>query len=383
MKKLCIVSTVDLPIIFFMLPHLRMLQDYYDLTVMLNTDQPDFLEEHGIKARVIPVVIRREISIFRDILALFHLTKLFRRNQFHIIHSIAPKAGLLAMLAGLFAQVPIRLHCFTGQVWVTSGGIRRLFLKLFDRLIAASATNVLADSHSQRDFLVQERIVSAAKITVLASGSVSGVDLERFRPDALIRNTVRCRWGIPHDAVICLYIGRMKRDKGVFDLARASGRLLAENPGAYMVFIGPDEEGLQQEILTCLGAFRDRVRFEGYTKTPEIVMAAADILCLPSYREGFGTVVLEAAAVGMPALASRIYGITDAVEDGITGILHAPRDIDEIASKLAVLVKDAELRKGLGIQAQQRAHLMFAQHVVVAAMLDYYRKLEADYEAHL
>jgi glycosyltransferase involved in cell wall biosynthesis len=380
-KKLCIVATVDLPIKFFMLPHLRALQQYYELTVMLDTDNPEFLKEYGIHATVVPVPIQREISLLQDIRALMQLIGLFRSHRFHAIHSIAPKAGLLAMLAGFFTRVPLRLHCFTGQVWATSVGFRRSLLKFFDRLIAACATHVLTDSHSQQDFLVEEGIVSARKITVLAHGSVSGVDLGRFRPDAVTRSALRSRLDIPQNAVFCLYLGRMKRDKGVLDLAEAAVGVLAENRAAYLVFVGPDEEGLQSEIRSRLAACKEQLRFEEYTKTPEAFLAAADILCLPSYREGFGMVVLEAAATGIPALASRVYGVTDAVEDGVTGVLHAPREVDEIASKLAGLITDPERRTRLGTCARQRAEQKFAQRIVVEAMLEYYQKMEDEYEA--
>lgn len=383
MQRLCIVATVDLPIKFFMLPHLRALQRFYDITVMLDTDNPDFLKEYGIHVTVIPVPIQREISLLQDLRALMQLFGLFRRHRFHIIHSIAPKAGLLAMIAGLLARVPLRLHCFTGQVWATSSGFRRSFLKFFDRLIAACATHVLTDSHSQREFLLQEGVVAGRKLTVLASGSVSGVDLERFRPDAAVRSAVRSLLGITSDAVVMLYLGRMKRDKGVLDLAHALQSVLRECQNVTMVFAGPDEENLKAEIVTLLDAFRNQVRFENYTKSPESLMAAADVLCLPSYREGFGMVILEAAAVGIPSLASRIYGITDAVEDGVSGVLHAPHAVDEIASKLTELVKDPERRSRLGVCARHRAEQKFAQQLVVAALLDYYRKMEGEYEAHL
>lgn len=376
MRKLCVVSTVELPLRFFMIPHLRALQEIYDITVVVATDDPGFLQEYGIRARVIPAPIRRNISLLEDLWALAQLITLFRREKFQIIHSIAPKAGLLAMVAGVLAWVPIRIHCFTGQVWVNSRGVKRFVLKNMDRLTSVCATHLLTDSHSQRNVLVSQRIASPEKLTVLGSGSVSGVDLDRFQSNPTVCTKVRSKLGIPLTSKVCLYLGRITKDKGVLDLSKALKPTLTSFPDTYALFVGPDEGGFQHEILSLLMDVRERVRFVGYTSAPEQYLMAADILCLPSYREGFGMVIIEAAAVGIPALASRIYGITDAVVEGFTGILHAPGASEEIAEGLHMLLADADLRIRLGNNARQRAREKFAQQILVTALLDYYRAID-------
>lgn len=128
---------------------------------------------------------------------------------------------------------------------------------------------------------------------------------------------------------------------------------------------------LHEIFLPC----PDRVRFVGMTDRPEDYMAAADIFCLPSYREGFGSVVIEAAAVGVPAVASRIYGLSDAVDDGETGLLHTPGDIAAIESTLRILVSDGDLRTRMGTRARERAVTQFAASRVVAAQMAFYDDL--------
>ena len=118
---------------------------------------------------------------------------------------------------------------------------------------------------------------------------------------------------LPIEAIVFLFIGRLTRDKGVLDLAQAFKYLNAAS--AHLLFVGPDEQNMQAELISLLETDSQNIHFVGHTNTPESYMAAADVLCLPSYREGFGTVVIEAAAVGIPAIASRIYGLTDAVVD--------------------------------------------------------------------
>jgi len=357
---------------FFMLPHIRMLQQHYDLTIIVNTDNPHFLRPHGIDVKVMPVRIERKISVIQDLKALFRLISIFRKNDFQLIHSIAPKAGLLTMIAGAVSKIPIRIHCFTGQVWANSSGMKRLFLKHIDKLTALCATHLLTDSQSQRDILLSEKIASSKKLTVLANGSVSGVDPERFCANRELREGIRNQLDVSADAVLFLFLGRLTRDKGVMDLAEAFKRLMCDTHNAEILFVGPDEENLQCKIIKSLKEFSNRAHFIGYTKTPEQYMMAADVLCLPSYREGFGMVTIEAAATGIPSIASNIYGISDAVIDKETGLLHTPGNISEIASCMSVMCKDVGTRNKLGCNARERAIKLFSQDILVKALKDFY-----------
>ena len=319
------------------------------------------------------VPLQRKISPLSDLYALVRLYALFRQEKYAAVGSVTPKAGMLAMLAAAMAGVPFRIHIFTGQVWAARTGWKRWLLKAADRLMARLATHVLADSPSQRDFMVAEGIVAATKICVLGDGSICGVDGERFRPDADRRATIRRAHGIPDGATVFLYLGRLNRDKGMLDLADAFAR--QDRADAWLLVVGPDEEGMHDAMQARLGASRDRCRFVGYTDRPEDYMAAGDVFCLPSYREGFGMVIIEAAAAGVPAIASRIYGITDAVEDGVTGFLHSPGNAEEISRKMAAMIGDAALRAQMGRAARERALRLFSRQAVTQAWLDFYRQL--------
>jgi glycosyltransferase involved in cell wall biosynthesis len=301
-----------------------------------------------------------------------------RRERFDLVHSMTPKAGLLAMVAARVARVPVRLHTFTGQVWATRAGFRRAALKFLDTIIARAATFVLADSHSQRSFLVSEGVVSASKVSVLANGSVSGVDAARFRPDAERRHRLRTSLGIPTTDVVLLFLGRITRDKGVLDLARAFATLAERRSDIHLLVVGPDEQRLSPAIRELCGRHQVRLHSCHYTNAPEDFMAASDVLCLPSYREGFGTVIIEAAAAGLPTVASRIYGVVDAVVDGSTGLLHEPADVNGIVNQLHRVIDCPDLRQSLGAAGQARAARDFSQKTLTSAVLDLYARLLAD-----
>lgn len=372
MKKICFVATVEFAVTAFLLNHLRALSKVHDVTVVVNTNNPHFLHEQGINAKVVPLAIARDINLISDISCLLQLVKLFYQQRFSAVHSITPKAGILAMLAAYIVRVPLRVHTFTGQIWVTKTGFKRYFLKQIDCLIASLSTHNLVDSPSQCEFLLHENVISSTKSTVLAKGSISGVDISRFKPDPIAKSRIRQELNITEDAILFLFLGRLTVDKGLLDLAKAFGELNFVN--AHLLFVGPDEQALQVEITRVAGESSMNTQFIGHTNTPEVFIAAADVLCLPSYREGFGSVVIEAASAGVPAIASRIYGITDAVVDNETGLLHAPHDIEAIKSCLQKMLDNPTLRLKLGQQAQARAIKDFNSHLITQAWVDFYRK---------
>ena len=168
-----------------------------------------------------------------------------------------------------------------------------------------------------------------------------------------------------------VFVGRLKRDKGVVDLAQAFARVAAET-NAYLVLVGPDEEALTGTVRSAAGA---NLRLVGMTEAPERYMAAGDVFCLPSYREGFGAVIIEAAAAGLPAIGSRIYGITDAIGDGVTGILVAAADVEGLADAMRLLALDEPKRRALAHAARERALNHFSRDVVTAAVVAFYERI--------
>lgn len=374
MKRVCLVTTSPLIVNFFLAPHLLRLSRQFHVTLVVNAAEGTALVPlPGIE--IVSLGMQRSWSPLRDLLALIGLRRLFRARRFDLVHSFSPKAGLLAMLAARLAGVPRRLHTYTGQVWATSRGPSRALFKAADRCVAACATHLLADSPSQREFLIAQGIVSADRIRVLGAGSICGVDTRRFRPDDSARAAVRRELALPHDAVVVLFLGRIKKEKGIPELAEAFSIIAGRHERAHLLLVGPDEEGLWPEVERICGNHWRRVRMQGYTFEPERYVAAADVLVLPSHREGFGSVIIEAAAGGIPAVASRIYGITDALVDGETGLLHAPGDPQDLAAQLERLLTDTEMRTQLGGQARARALRDFPQERLTRLLADFYAEI--------
>jgi len=373
--SICLIVASEMTVTAFLMGHLRALAETYDVTVVAHTDNVDFLRQRGLDVRVMSIAIERAIRPLADVQALFSLIALFRRQRFSMIHSVTPKAGLLSMLAGLIARIPVRVHIFTGQVWATRRGLSRLLLKSMDRLLAACATHLLADSASQRKFLIAQGITTGRKLDVLAGGSISGVDTVRFHPDDEVRRQIRFDLAVGDDDVVFLFLGRLNPDKGVADLAAAFAGLCSGRGDVHLLLVGPDEAGMHSEIERCCAACGSRLHFVDYTDVPERYMVAADVFCLPSYREGFGSVIIEAAACGLPAIGSDIYGVSDAIEEGKSGLLFPCADIGRLTGCMRKMADDASLRSTMGAYAFQRARHDFSSSRVTQAWVDYYGAL--------
>jgi glycosyltransferase involved in cell wall biosynthesis len=369
-ERICIVVSSVMTVNAFLLEPIKLLSKHYQVYIIIN-GHADELAISLDNVEVLSVAINRKISLFRDLFSLLHLIIIFWKYDFKLVHSVTPKAGLLAMIAAFVVRVPVRIHIFTGQVWATKAGFTRWALKHLDRIIAILATDILIDSSSQRQFLLNEDVVSVNKSSVLAQGSISGVDMARFTADKQARLKLRKELNISDENIVFLFIGRLNKDKGVLDLAVAFSSIAETN--AYLLIVGPNESGIRKDMESVLSDCLDRVKFIGFTAVPEQYMSAADCLCLPSYREGFGSVVIEAASVGIPTIGSKIYGVEDALVDGITGLLFQAKNIKELRACMIKIIIEEGLCQKLGENARKRVIEHFSSQDVALAWLDYYQ----------
>lgn len=326
------------------------------------------------------IEIPRSPHPVKDAVALVRLFCAFRKNKFNIVHSTTPKAGLLSMIAAFFARVPIRLHTFTGQPWVGLSGPLAWFARLSDKIVGRLSTHCYADSESQREFLVSSGVIYNNKISVIGAGSLAGVNLSRFNISnfsQIDKANLRAELGLKDSSRIVLFVGRICKDKGIFELLEAFRRTILSESNVELLLVGPIDQGRSDIESVSVSALSDQehVHHVGYTDCPEKYMAIADVLCLPSYREGFGTVVIEAAAMGVPTLGTAIYGLTDAVVNGETGVLVPPRDYEMLTSEMIRLLGAPELLDRMGKSAYDRCLKYFDSDVVNDKVLEEYARL--------
>lgn len=326
------------------------------------------------------VNLPRRITPLADLAALFKLYKLFRRIRPEIVHAHTPKGGLLGVMAARLARVPVVVYGLRGLPYVTARGLRRLLLCWSETLACRLAHRVLANSFANRQSAITMGFCQGDKIFVLASGSSNGVDAKgRFNPQRISRGSraeTRRRYQIPPDALVMGYIGRIVRDKGIVELEEAWQLLREEFPSLYLILIGrlEPQDPVSPQVLERLKA-DPRVRFTGMVSDPALFYAAMDIFTLPTYREGFPNTPLEAAAMQLPVVATRIDGCTEAVADGVTGLLVPPGDAQALAAAIRQLLLDADQRRLIGEAGRRRVLESFRPEKIWQALYETYMEL--------
>jgi len=369
--KIAIVASIPTVFDVFLSDQITSLSKTYEIYLITNVGNGQETSLSAlVNVKVVNVPIFREINIFSDIKTLTLLIKIFFRLKPTIVHSITPKAGILSMFASFLIRTPIRIHTFTGQVWATKTGLFRSLLMRIDRIINLLATIVLIDSFSQQKFLIENKVTNKADSKVLGHGSISGVDLSRFKFSDLAKKNIRLNLHCPSNAVVFLFVGRLKLEKGVIELIEAFSIVRKHNKNCFLWLVGKNEDQLSFSRSKMAG-----VSVIPFSDCPEKYMSGSDVLCLPSYREGFGTVVIEAGACGIPTIGSDIYGLSDAIDNGVTGLLIPPRSVNDLARVMALLAYDSRFRKKLGVAAFNRSTNLFSQDVLTNELVGLYNNL--------
>lgn len=376
--KILRISTVPLSLNLFLKGFLREMSDEGFEAVAVSSSGKD-LEEVRIRegVKTIPVEMERSISPLKDLKSLFRLIAVLKKEKPQIIHSITPKAGLLSMMAGWICKVPFRIHTFTGLVFPTSKGLKRRILILTDRITCLCATHVIPEGEGVKNDLVRNKITKKP-LTVLGNGSIRGVDIEYFDPqlpDLIKRAELLKKKGV----FTFIFIGRLSSEKGIRELLGAFRTLNKEIPATRLLLIGWEEydsKELKDYVSQTIADTRS-IEFIGFQEDVRPWLLASQALVLPSYREGFPNSVLEAAAMGIPAVATDINGSNEIIRHGVNGLLLPPRDEDALFEAMKTMVQNEGLREKMTENARPLVAGRFNQKLVRKAMMDYYRNLKA------
>lgn len=373
--KIALVVATPISFNAFYKKHIEYLKEKYDVTLIANFSLDECVIEN---IRRIHIPIQRKPALSDDLFVLFNLIKIFKKERFLLVHSTTPKAGLLTQIAAYIAGVNVRLHTFTGQVWANKSGYKRELLKWVDRIIAYLPSNLLTDSWSQKKILEDEKIVSKGKVEVLGLGSICGVNLKKFNPiSEEKKNNFKLELNLKEDSFVYLYLGRLNKDKGILDLIQAFDIVFKSNPNAVLLLVGRDEENLL-DIIQKHNLFGISIFYKGFSNSPQNYMAMADVFCIPSYREGFGSVVIEASACGTPSIGANIYGLSDAIENNKSGLLCEVGNPGDLAEKMQRLIGDRELIKQLSYYGLIRVSEYFNDELISQLLVSYYEKLLRD-----
>lgn len=334
-----------------------------------------FLTDRGMI--MYPVTIKRKISPFSDLLAFWKMYKYFKSEKIDIVHTHTPKCSLWGQLAAKLAGVPVVINTVHGFYFHENmQPAAKRFYVLMEKIAAKYSNVILSQNPEDVETAVKLGICNRDKIKLLGNG----VDLNKFNPqrfdDNFIKNK-RKEIGIPENAMIVGIIGRLVREKGFLDLFEAMKAVTANNKNVWLLIIG-GEDTVKSDCISAQMFWKfgidEKARWLGRREDIPELLSCCDIYTLPSWREGFPRSAIEAAAMGLPIVATNIRGCRQVVNDGINGLLVPLCDIEQLEKALMKLIDNPELRRKMGRAGYEKARLEFDERKVCDIVISEYNK---------
>lgn len=356
MKKICFVTTVSITIKAFLLQFTDYLvNEGYDVTFICNTDESMY-ELCNDYIHYIPVPMKRGVG-FDGLSVISKLTKIFKENNFDIIQYSTPNASLYASIAAKRAGCENRLYCQWGIRYMGfEGGIKRMIFKQIEKIVCQKSSIIECESHSIYNFSIDEKLYPASKGSVIWNGSACGVDFNKFDISKKLswREETRTKYSFLDEDIVFAFAARLTADKGVNELLEAFLDTEKKYPHVKLLMMGgmDNNKSLKQELMAEAEKSKNII-FTGNVPNVEEYYAASDVFVAPSYREGFGLVVIEAEAMGLPAIVSNVPGQVDAIKENETGLTCTVRDSKSLENAMIKLIEDTDLRIDLGKKASK------------------------------
>lgn len=340
-----------------------------DVTIIANSLELLESQNPGSHIRFVSVPMERDPHPWRDVKSLVLLTREIHRISPECVMFATPKASLLSSIASFVTRVPVRVYQVWGLRLETTSGLRRTVFSGFERLTSTLATHVLANSHSLAERFTELGLNGRHGVTVLGMGSSHGVDTAKFSNTAVSTgaenhvDTETMSFLEQGHGVVLGFVGRLHPDKGIDLLIEALRICLSRGHDIRLIVLGA-AEGFDIAAAINKAGVDSAVHLCGVRTPTQPYYAMMDLLVLPSLREGFPNVVLEAAAMGLPAIVSDATGIRDSVVDSQTGLIFHAGDAQALADALMALTSDGDLRRTMGSQARAHVEENFSEDLV-------------------
>ena len=345
-----------------------MLSDYYEVVAVSSPDSELEIVAKREGVRTISVPMERHISLFKDIKSLFRMIRVFKAEKPDIVHSITPKAGLISMLAARICHVPVRIHTYTGLVFPTTTGMKQRVLIWMDKLLCACATYINPEGKGVENDLRRFGITQKP-LHIIGNGNVRGIDADYWNGNHLVRKD-----DTPNDERFTfVFVGRMVGDKGINELVEAFKRL----SNVRLLLVGPMEEKLDplKEETICEIKNNPNIAWVGPQNDVRPFYVQADAFVFPSYREGFPNTVLEAGAMGLPAIVTDINGANEIIVPNENGVIIPSKDSEAIFQAMKRFVEHPDEVKRMAGKARKMVLDRYDQKYIWSELLKVYQSL--------
>lgn len=369
MKRICIVTTMWSSINNWIKPFLNEYHEHgIDVTIVCNMDKQyeEELKEQFPFVDTFPVDFPRGISFWGSVKSIITLRRFFKKQNFDLVQYSTPNASLYSSVASKMAKIPVRLYCQWGMVYVTMTGVKRRIFKAIEKLVCRLSTNIQPDSKGNLDFCREQGLYDESKSEVIWNGSAKGLDLTAFdvTKKSEYNRLIRDRYQIPMEAPVIGFVGRLGKEKGCHELFEAFRILKTKFSDAKLLFVGPieKEETIKPELLDYFRTCDDIIKTDRVINV-ERYISAMDVFVLPSYREGFGMSVVEAAAMEVPVVVTKYPGPSSAMLDGVNGYAIDLYDVDAIVEKVTYLLSNLDIAKQMGRNGRKYVEESYDQSV--------------------
>lgn len=381
LPKLIRITTVPLSLKVLLKGQLRYMKDHGFEVVAISSPEKELAEvSEAEEVRTMAVEMTRMITPFKDIAAILRLYRIFKDEKPDIVHSHTPKAGLVAMLAGKLAGVPIRIHTVAGLPLMESKGIKRWVLSQVEKVVYFCSSKVYTNSKNLRKFILENKLTAPEKIKVIRNGSSNGIDTSFFSKENFSQNesnSLMNSIGVKPVDFVFIFVGRMVNDKGLNELVEAFSRISAKYSNAKLLLVGEYEKNLDPVWPKTEMEIRNnpQILTTGFQRDVRPYLAVANALVFPSYREGFPNVVMQAGAMELPAIVTDINGCNEIIENGENGILIPVKDSVSLENSMISFLEDHELVKKLQDKARGLIASRYEQSSIWEAWVQEYQEL--------
>lgn len=385
-SKLIRITTVPISLEKLLEGQLRFMNRHYQLIAISSNAEKmrEIAQAEGVQTYA--VELTRKITPLKDLIAVYKLYKILKKEQPLFVHTHTPKAGIVGMMAAFFAAVPHRLHTVAGLPLLTTSGVKRRLLTLIEKLTYRFATKVYPNSYALSGIINQLKLTRQNKLKVIANGSSNGIDTDFFNPDRYSVNTIndlKRQLAIKPDDFIFVFIGRIVTDKGINELVAAFDRLSQKQDKVKLLLVGSEERDLDPITESSQTIIKNNAAIiaAGYQADVRPYLAISKALVFPSYREGFPNVVMQAGAMKLPAIVTDINGCNEIIEEGINGVIVPPKDTAAVYAKMQVFLAMSEQKRlEMGKASRDKMIQRYKREMVWESLLEEYQRLASDVE---